>query len=208
MFRRYDGLKLLYDLFKIHKDLHIANALAHAIDPRYSNYISLTILLQSLSTLGLNTFDWIKNIGDTVGEILMESAQDEGTIEDSLDFLNILVAKNVPISWNEVSLRAFSTTITRFIENEEICLKGLMFLSSITSSKKGKKERKNPQQKIHVIFSFLEISLDNECYESGAISAIMQAMKKYTLDPAICEFALRTFRWMLPNIEGKENISY
>lgn len=148
MFRRYDGLKLLCDLFKIHKDLHIANALAYTIDPRYSNYISLTILLQSLSNLGLNTFDWIKNIGDTVGEILMESAQDEGTIEDSLDFLNILVAKNVPISWNEVSLRAFSTTITRFIENEEICLKGLMFLSSITSSKKGKKREKKSTTEI------------------------------------------------------------
>lgn len=89
----------------------------------------------------MNTSDYIKNIGNIVGEILSESGQDERTTRDFLGFLNALVAKNVPILRNEVLLRAISGAMTRFIEDRKICSEGLKFLSSNAPSKKGKKKK-------------------------------------------------------------------
>ena len=123
MFRDYGGVKLLCELFVRHKDLSIANALAHVVE--------------DFCSLDENAFGQINYILDVVREILSDEDPCERTAEGLLNFLLTLNNKDIPFTFNEKLLKILGAVANKFIENKHICTKALRVFANALINKKA-----------------------------------------------------------------------
>lgn len=133
MFKEYNGVDLLCELFEKHRDLFIFNALVHVIDPRDGTYhrlqcysffnLFLLLLLESINE------EATKSVGIIVSDILSEGATDEQTITVLLDGLISFDHKRLFIFYSTELFKGLVAVIDRFIENRSLCLKSMKVIS-------------------------------------------------------------------------------